>query len=137
MFLWVPFTPPRPVNTQTTQKQSVLLSGPQLSPAGFKRIAHRLTNISHTGLKLRPLRPFVPIVVRNFSRYWRNKMVDWLPFPALREVREISYILHQFAWRIIQEKKAEMDRNGDSKKNIMDLMRKHWSHPIAQFIPTH
>ena len=48
---------------------------------------------SPVGMKLRFVRPFVPVFVRNLSRYWRNKLVDSLPVPGLREMREISYEL--------------------------------------------
>ena len=82
-------------------------------------------NPSPVGMKLRFVRPFVPVFVRNLSQYWRNKLVDWLPVPGLREMREISYSLHRIAARMIEEKKDELERDGASKKNLMDLMRKH------------
>lgn len=64
------------------------------------------------------------MIVRNFSRYWRNKMVDWAPFPALREVRDISYLLHASAKRIIKEKKHELEQGIGSKRDLMNIMRK-------------
>ena len=91
---------------------------------------------SPVGMKLRFVRPFVPVFVRNFSRYWRNKLVDWLPVPGLREMREISYSLHRIAARMIKEKKDELERNGASKKNLMDLMREHHD-PLAPYLDIH
>ena len=69
-------------------------------------------DLSPVGLKLRFVRPFVPVFVRNLSRYWRNKLVDWLPVPGLKEMREISYSLHRIAARMIKEKKDELERDG-------------------------
>ena len=51
-------------------------------------------------------------------------MVDWLPIPALREMREISYLLHTYARRMIKEKKDEMKRDDDSIRHLMSVMRK-------------
>ena len=70
------------------------------------------------------------MVVRNLSPYWRNKLVDWLPFPALRELRDISNILERAAKEIIQTKKAEMERAGENssdshsqRRDLMTIMR--------------
>lgn len=35
------------------------------------------------------LRPFIPRIVRSLPLGWRNALVDWMPIPALREMREI------------------------------------------------
>ncbi|TBU25896.1 cytochrome P450 [Dichomitus squalens] len=94
-----------------------------ISAAGeYSDYANAIRSINPVGMKLRFVRPFVPVFVRNFSQYWRKKMVDWLPVPGLRDMREISYSLHKTAGRIIQEKKDEMQREGISKKNLMSLM---------------
>lgn len=72
------------------------------------------------------LRPLVPMVMRNLSRYWGNKLVDWLPFPALRELREISYVLDNSARRVILERKAAMQDELDhdvGKGDLMTIMR--------------
>ncbi|KAF8522361.1 cytochrome P450 [Gautieria morchelliformis] len=46
-------------------------------------------NLGPTTLRLILFRPFIPVVVRNFLLYWRNKIMDWAPVPALRELRRI------------------------------------------------
>ena len=62
--------------------------------------------------------------------YWRNKMVDWLPIPALRELRELSWILNRCARNLFREKKDELE-NGTSvvdeegpRRNLMTIMCK-------------
>ena len=87
-----------------------------------------MTLCSHTGMKVIFLRPFVPPIVRNVSRYWRNKLIDWLPIPALREVREISYVLDRSARKIFMDKKAEMESgvdnsDGGQRRDLMTIMR--------------
>ncbi|KAI0716728.1 cytochrome P450 [Earliella scabrosa] len=89
--------------------------------------ADALRAINPAAFKVLLLRPFVPMVVRNLSPYWRNKLVDWLPFPALRELRDISNILERAAKEIIQTKKAEMERGGESasdsqRRDLMTIM---------------
>ena len=64
---------------------------------------------SRTALKVLVLRPFIPMAVRNFSLYWRNKMVDWLPWAALREMRELSRTLDRCARNVFHEKKEELE----------------------------
>ncbi|TBU48058.1 cytochrome P450 [Dichomitus squalens] len=85
--------------------------------------ANAIRSINPVGMKLRSLRPFIPMIVRNISRFWRNKLVDWLPVPALRDMRDISYVLHASARRMIEEKKVEMERgDGSKKKHLMNIM---------------
>ena len=86
---------------------------------------------SHTGLKIFFLRPFVPWAVRNFSSYWRNKMIDWLPFPAAREVREMSYVMEKYSREILVEKRTALQQGTtDSAKNgrrdLMTIMRTYF-----------
>lgn len=85
------------------------------------------------------VRPFVPFVVRNFSLYWRNKMVDWLPVKPLKDLRRIVDIMDRTSRRIFEQKKAgtplayavpdstkseEGDLGGRMKgKDIMSIMR--------------
>ncbi|TBU25891.1 hypothetical protein BD311DRAFT_763518 [Dichomitus squalens] len=74
-------------------------------------------------MRLRSLRPFIPVIVRNLSRFWRNKLVDWLPVPALRDMRDISYVSHcASARRTIEEKKVEMEHGDGSEKHLMNIM---------------
>lgn len=68
------------------------------------------------------------MIVRNFSLYWRNKMVDWSPISALRELRELSQVLDRCALNVFNEKKDEME-NGTSecddegpRRNLMAIM---------------
>lgn len=68
------------------------------------------------------LRPFVPWAVRNLSLYWRNKLLDWLPFPALRELREMSHTMHRSASEIYLKKKAEVEFSGVDDGPARDLM---------------
>lgn len=61
-------------------------------------------------------RPFVPIVTRNCSLYWRKKMVDWLTISWLptqtmkdfRELRRIVEIMDSASRAILQEKRAAL-----------------------------
>ena len=84
---------------------------------------------SRTALKVLVLRPFIPMAVRNFSLYWRNKMVDWLPWAALREMRELSRTLDRCARNVFHEKKEELE-NGvvndydGPRRSLMTIMRK-------------
>ena len=68
------------------------------------------------------LRPLVPWVVRSLSRYWGNILVDWLPFPALRELRDIAELMHQSAKDIFLAKKAEVKEMGVGANSSGDLM---------------
>ncbi|RPD61378.1 cytochrome P450 [Lentinus tigrinus ALCF2SS1-6] len=90
--------------------------------------ADAIRAVAHTGLKVFFLRPLVPMAMRNLSRYWRNKLVDWLPFPALRELREISYVLDSSARKVFLERKAamqdEVDSDIGSRRDLMTIMLK-------------
>ena len=85
---------------------------------------------SRTALKVLVLRPFIPMAVRNFSLYWRNKMVDWAPVSALRELRELSRILERCARNVFHEKKDALENgiaNGDDdyegpRRNLMTIL---------------
>jgi hypothetical protein len=65
---------------------------------------------SPTVLRLVLFRPFIPVVVRNFSLYWRNKIIDWAPIPALRDLREIVKIMDKTSKDILAEKRADLVR---------------------------
>lgn len=83
------------------------------------------------------LRPFVPFVIRNFSLFWRNKLVDWLPIKPLKELRQITKIMYATSKRIFEEKKAAMATslpheseagwNSHARKDIMSIMRASYS----------
>lgn len=65
--------------------------------------AHRQTT-----LRLLFLRPFIPFFVRNFSLYWRNKMVDWAPIQALKDLRRIVQVMDDASQKIFAAKKAAL-----------------------------
>lgn len=75
-------------------------------------------------LKLVMLQPLIPFIIRNFSLYWRNKLVDWVPIPYLKEMRTITETMYRTSKRIFEEKKAEMDPllAHEVKKDIMSIM---------------
>ncbi|KAG2078937.1 cytochrome P450 [Suillus decipiens] len=78
-------------------------------------------------------RPLVPIVMRNFSLYWRKKIVDWLTISWLptqtmrnfRELRRVVEIMDSSSKAILQEKKAVLQlptSGGTRGKNMMSIM---------------
>lgn len=96
---------------------------------------------SPIALKVLFLRPFVPMVVRNLSPYWRNKLVDWLPFRGLKELRDISNILERSARNIITEKQADLVREarkptGKLRRDLMTIMRMSCPRYIAHLLLT-
>ncbi|GJJ06130.1 hypothetical protein Clacol_000319 [Clathrus columnatus] len=76
-----------------------------------------------TVLRLILLRPFIPIVVRNFSLHWRNKIMDWAPIPALRELRRIVNVMDKASKTILEKKRVEAKMGVlDSEKVGKDVM---------------
>ncbi|KAG2345548.1 cytochrome P450 [Suillus weaverae] len=87
-------------------------------------------------------RPFVPVVTRNSSLYWRKKIVDWLTIGWLptqtmrnfRELRRIVEIMDSASRAILQEKKAALElpssplpqihdtSGGTREKDMMSIM---------------
>lgn len=74
--------------------------------------------------------------MRNLSLFWRNKLLDWLPFPALRELREIANVMHHSASEIYLKKKAEVELNGVGNGPARDLMSIMSTHefPASSFV---
>jgi hypothetical protein len=85
-------------------------------------------------------RPLVPVVMHNFSPYWRKKIVDWLtiswlPTQAMknfRELRRIVEVMDSASRTIFQEKKAALElpcpivlepSSETRGKDIMSIMR--------------
>ena len=79
------------------------------------------------------IRPFVPFFVRNFSLYWRNKMMDWAPLEALRNLRRVVQVMDAASQSIFAEKKAIMEGRAEPEnpgslrsrmkgKDIMSIM---------------
>ncbi|KAF8514432.1 cytochrome P450 [Hysterangium stoloniferum] len=87
-------------------------------------------NLGPTTLRLILFRPFIPAVVRNFSLYWRNKIIDWAPIPALRDLQKIVEIMDKASKDILTEKRADLVRGkktglfraGTKGKDIMSVM---------------
>ncbi|KAF8523309.1 cytochrome P450, partial [Hysterangium stoloniferum] len=67
-------------------------------------------NLGPTTLPLILFRPFIPAVVQNFSLYWRNKIINWAPILALRDVRKIVEIMDKASKYILTEKRTDLVR---------------------------
>jgi hypothetical protein len=68
----------------------------------------RISPDSPSTLRLLMVRPLIPFVVRNFSTYWCNKMIDWAPLEALRDLRRVVQVMDATSKNIFAEKKATM-----------------------------
>ncbi|KAI9461564.1 cytochrome P450 [Lactarius psammicola] len=80
-----------------------------LEPAQSHSFAEAIRSLAPAALKLIFLRPLVPFIVRNIPLYWRNKLVDWLPIKALRDLRRIVQVMDEASKAILSEKKAELE----------------------------
>lgn len=81
-------------------------------------------------------RPSVATVMRNFSPYWRTKLVDWITAPWIpteimkdvREMRRIIEIMDRGSKKAFAEKKAALETSATSfssqGKDMMDIMLK-------------
>ncbi|THH27655.1 hypothetical protein EUX98_g6535 [Antrodiella citrinella] len=69
-----------------------------------------LKQIVPLNMRLRPIRMFTPFMTGYISQYWRNKIVDVLPIPALKEMRRCTYVLYSTSKQILAERKADMER---------------------------
>lgn len=84
-----------------------------------------------TTLRLIFLRPFIPMIVRRFSLYWRNKMMDWMPSDALKNLRHVVNVMDTASKKIFAEKRAALENEGFigiagnrmQGKDIMSIMR--------------
>ncbi|KAI0355985.1 cytochrome P450 [Trametes cingulata] len=99
-----------------------------LDPEHAGEYTRVLCGLQHVGLRIFFLRPLVPWVVRNVPLFWRNKLVDYLPLPALRELREMSHIMRRSAMEILRRKKEEVKQTGttaaDTAGDLMSIMLK-------------
>jgi len=99
-------------------------------------------------------RPFVPVVMRNFSPYWTRKLVNfitapWIPTEKMREVRQmrrIAEIMDTGSKKAFEEKKAHLetlnasssidvepgagDHKAGRRKDMMDIMRQLHNHRV-------
>jgi cytochrome P450 len=80
-----------------------------LEPTKNHSYAEAIGNLAPATLNLIMLRPFVPFIARHFSLYWRNKLVDWFPINALRDLRRIVHVMDEASNTIFSEKKAELE----------------------------
>ncbi|KZT00422.1 uncharacterized protein LAESUDRAFT_764625 [Laetiporus sulphureus 93-53] len=55
------------------------------------------------------LHPFIPRIICSLPLSWCNALIDWMPIPALLEMREIVGTLDSVSNTIYAEKKAAMD----------------------------
>ncbi|KAI9461563.1 cytochrome P450 [Lactarius psammicola] len=102
-----------------------------LEPAQSHSFAEAIRSLAPTALKLIFLRPFIPFIVRNIPLYWRNKLVDWLPIKALRDLRRIVQVMDEASKAIFSEKKADLEegptvgkRTTKSDGNLGDHMKR-------------
>lgn len=79
-----------------------------LNPHSENEYIHAVRMLGQTTLRLLFLRPFIPFFVRNFSLYWRNKMVDWAPIQALKDLRRIVQVMDDASQKIFAAKKAAL-----------------------------
>ncbi|KAI0631208.1 cytochrome P450 [Trametes polyzona] len=96
-----------------------------LEPSQASAYTDTMRAVQGTARKVLLLRPFVPWIVRNLPLYWRSKLVDWLPFDALRELRDMADVMHRSAYEIFSAKKAEVEHdlaNEGSASNLMSIM---------------
>lgn len=66
-------------------------------------------------------------------------MVDWLPFPGLRKLRDISFVLNRSARQIYQEKKAELEEVSDDisvRKDLMTIMSEYAPRRVSYVVAT-
>ncbi|KAH9003045.1 cytochrome P450 [Lactarius hatsudake] len=93
-----------------------------LEPTQSHSFAEAIRSLaSPTALKLILLRPFVPFIVRNMSLYWRNKLVDWLPIKALRDLRRIVRVMDGASNAILFEEEGGA---GGGEGNLGDHMKR-------------
>ncbi|KAH9941748.1 cytochrome P450 [Epithele typhae] len=104
--------------------QAVLgISFGALDPQNSNEYVDAIRNVAHVGLKIIFLRPMVPWVVRKLSPFWRNKLVDWLPLPPLRQIREMCYTMERHSKKILEEKREAMEQGRASeRRDLMTIM---------------
>ncbi|KAF9243490.1 cytochrome P450 [Melanogaster broomeanus] len=76
-----------------------------LDPTKESEYLDAIRVLAPSTLRLILLRPFIPFIVRNFSLYWRYKIMDWAPIEALQELMDLT------SKKIFAEKKAAMERS--------------------------
>ncbi|CDO70552.1 hypothetical protein BN946_scf184579.g8 [Trametes cinnabarina] len=93
-----------------------------LEPTEASEYTNAICSVSQVAMRVVFIRPLIPWVVRNISLYLRNKLVDWLPLPALRELRCLSEVMEKSSREAYLAKKAEVNQSGGSDRSYGDLM---------------
>ncbi|KAL4072764.1 cytochrome P450 [Scleroderma yunnanense] len=91
-----------------------------LNPHNESEYIHAIRMLGTTTLRLLFLRPFIPFFVRNFSSYWRNKMVDWAPIQALKDLRRTVQVMDDASREIFSAKKAALAEMHTDEEPISD-----------------
>ncbi|KAH9941744.1 cytochrome P450 [Epithele typhae] len=104
--------------------QAVLgISFGAVDPQNSNEYMDAIRQVAHVGLKIFFLRPMVPWAVRSLSPFWRNKLVDWLPLPPLRQVREMCYTMERHSKKILEEKREAMEQGrAGERRDLMTIM---------------
>ncbi|OJA12274.1 hypothetical protein AZE42_08148 [Rhizopogon vesiculosus] len=93
-----------------------------LDPTKENDYMDAIRTLAPSSLRLIFLRPFIPMIVRRFSLYWRNKMMDSAPSDALRNIRHVVNVMDTSSKNIFAEKKAALE-NDDSAGNTVNTMK--------------
>ncbi|KAI0047420.1 cytochrome P450 [Auriscalpium vulgare] len=88
-----------------------------LEPSQNHEYTEAIKSLAPTFLRILLLRPLVPVIVRNFSLYWRNKLVDWLPIAPMKELRRLVLVMDRCCRDIFFEKKQAFSRLGGNEKS--------------------
>ncbi|KAG2032102.1 cytochrome P450 [Suillus americanus] len=83
-----------------------------LDPTKENEYMEAIRTLAPSTLRLIFLRPFIPMIVRRFSLYWRNKMMDWMPSDALKNLRHVVNVMDTASKKIFTEKKAALENEG-------------------------
>ncbi|KAF9223682.1 cytochrome P450 [Gyrodon lividus] len=106
-----------------------------LDPTKENEYLEAIRMLAPSTLRLLMLRPFIPPVVRNFSLYWRNKIMDWAPIEALKNLRHVIKVMDSTSKKLFAEKKATLEGRSEPDgpgslaarmkgKDIMSIMLK-------------
>ncbi|KAG1744162.1 cytochrome P450 [Suillus paluster] len=83
-----------------------------LDPTKENEYIEAIRTLAPSTLRLIFLRPFIPMIVRRFSLYWRNKMMDWMPSDALKNLRHVVNVMDTASKNIFAEKKVTLENEG-------------------------
>ncbi|KIK99980.1 hypothetical protein PAXRUDRAFT_30155 [Paxillus rubicundulus Ve08.2h10] len=80
-----------------------------LDPTKDSEYLEAIRMLAPSSIRLLLLRPFIPFIVRNFSLYWRNKIMDWAPIEALKNLRHVVQVMDSTSKKLFADKKAIME----------------------------